>query len=146
MKLTLLSIFAITALLVSGCTQETKPVICGVEKVVVDVVSSNITTLLSCKNPEVIKSDLTEALNKSQFCSQPSMSVAQKVQTKGTDKLSTESVKVGPVGSIVCPLAINAVFGLAGSQIPSTWGCDPSKTISSIATTLIAVCTAAVPI
>ena len=116
-----------------GCTSKSNPVAtvgCDVETAVATTFTSTIATTLNCTNTTQIQSDLMGALGKTNLCS---MATSQAVTPNG------------PIGSIACPIVVNAAIGLAATKIPSSWECSPTATIATLSTALSAACTAVVP-
>ena len=135
-------LFLTIAFLFVGCTSTPAPspvttVVCDVETSLTSVLSQTIGTTLSCINVAQINVDVLAALGKANLCPAVTSAAAIKAQIAKPQ---------GVVGSIVCPLAVNAVFGLASSKIPASWGCSPTAQVATLSSVLSAACIAAVPI
>jgi hypothetical protein len=111
------------------------PVVCSVESSVAGALAGGVASALSCTNTAQIKSDILGALSKANLCS-----------TSTAAKALTASPLQGPVGDLVCPLAVGAAIGLLSNKVPASWGCAPGASTAGLATTLTSLCEAAVPI
>lgn len=122
MKKVLLSVLAITTL---ACTKEdVKKPGCAIQDTIVSSLTDTAVEALQCANKDVIKADITKALGSANLC---------------------ESTTQGPVGTILCPLAVKAVTDLFQSKIPDTWGCKISDG-SKLAQFMTDACIKVVPL
>ncbi len=128
-----------------SCTSNNQPppvvggVICSLETAVTSAMSAAIATNLTCSNLPAIQGDIMNVLGKANFCTQVAPDLAS-VQAKAKMKA------MGPVGNLVCPLAIDAALGLVTSKIPTAWGCSPSATVDGLSQLLTSACEKAVGI
>ena len=110
---------------VFGCTKDViKAPACEVQKTIAAGLSSAVAKALECSNAEQIQADILSSLGKANLCEQTTQ---------------------GPVGDILCPIAVQQVTALIGSKVPVSWGCKLSDT-SSVSQTLLAACKSVVPL
>lgn len=107
---------------------------CSVESSVTSVLASTVASSMSCVNLSVIQSDMQSAMGKANLCSVNSNANQLKAHLKG------------PVGDVVCPIAVQAALGLVGTKVPQAWGCSPSASTSGLATLLTSACIKVVPL
>lgn len=111
---------------------------CSVETIVTTAAAGAIAAADSCTNVSQIQTDIQAALGSINMCA------AAAVQTQMVSLKKKQGDKFqGIVGSIVCPLATDAIMSLIGTKTPATWGCSGSASVSSA---ISAACIAAVPI
>lgn len=122
MKLIMFSVLII-GLISSACTK-VDPIICAVETSAASALSTQIASALTCTNTAAIQTDVLASLGKANVCS--------------TTVASFKTLK-GPIGDIVCPIAVTAVLGLVSDKVPSSWGCSATST-SSLGTLLTTAC------
>lgn len=106
------------------------PVVCSIEQGIASAFAASIGSALNCTNLGAIQSDLLNVLGKANLCTQ-------------TPPPASEHKK-GIVGSIVCPLAVDAALGLLTSKIPPTWDCS-SQSAGALGAALSAACVGVVP-
>lgn len=146
MKYGIMFLLAACASLFIGCTSTspTSPTVtslgCSVETLATTAIAGAIASTDSCTNVTQMQSDIQGALGSINLCQSAAVQaqlskLAQKSVASGKDK--------GLVGSIVCPLAVDAVMTLIGTKVPATWGCTGS---SSVSAAISLACTAVVPI
>lgn len=111
-----------------------QPVVCTVEQSAASAIAAGIGTALSCTNLPQIQSDLLGALGKVNLCSMASSAKMMKHHLKG------------PVGNVVCPIAVEAAIGLGASKVPASWGCSANTSMSGLSAVLITACEQVVPI
>lgn len=116
-------ILLVAALFLMSCTS-VEPVVCAVETSAASALSNQIASALTCTNTAAIQSDILASLGKANVCS--------------TTVASFKSLK-GPIGDIVCPIAVTAVLGLVSDKVPSSWGCSATST-STLGTLLTTAC------
>lgn len=104
---------------------------CTIETTIATALTTTIATTLTCTNTTQIQSDIMGAFGKTNLCSK-SLAPAE-VTSKGV------------IGSLACPIAVNAIMGLAATKIPTSWGCSPTATTAALSTALSAACIAVVP-
>lgn len=122
MKLILLTILCM-GFISTSCTS-VQPVVCAVETSAASALSTQIASALTCTNTAAIQSDILKSLGKADVCS--------------TTVASFKSLK-GPIGDIVCPIAVTAVLGLVSDKVPASWGCSATST-STLGTLLTTAC------
>lgn len=118
--------------------------VCDVESSITGVFGSQIVT--ACGGPTsaaaACGAAFQTALGNANLCSAPVAAVT-------VSQIATAKAKFAPkgvIGSVACPLAIGAVFGVLSTQIPSACGCTQSLSASSLDSLLVSACEAAVPI
>lgn len=126
-----------------GCTKSgtggtPSPIGCSVETVITTAAAGAIAAADSCSNVSQIQQDIQAKLGSINVCS--SASVQQ--QMADLKKKQGDKYK-GIVGSIVCPLATDAILSLIGAKVPSSWGCQGS---ADVAAAISAACISVVPI
>lgn len=115
-------ILAISLFLMS-CTTVT-PVVCAVETSAASAISTQVASALTCTNTAAITADVLSALGKANLCSTP---------------VSSSKTLKGPIGDLVCPIAVTAVLGLVAGKVPASWGCSGAST-SNLGTILTNAC------
>lgn len=124
----------LTALFVMSCSSAPVNPGCAIEQFAASAVSSAMAKAMACTNPNQIQSDLLSALGKANFCSQ----VPVAMKKKGAPK--------GPIGNLICPMAVSAAVKLAAGKVPAAWGCSPDATVASVAPILVQACEALAPL
>lgn len=110
-----------------ACTHSPVGTPCQVETVATNAMASAVAMAMSCSNVSQIRADIQSSLGKADFCS-----VSNKPK--------------GPIGNIVCPIAVQSVLTLVATKVPSSWGCSPTATVKNLGETLTLACQAVVPI
>jgi len=127
-----------SAIALGGCTQ-TKTVGCSVEQAVESGIASAIGASLSCSNLPAIVGDIQTVIGKANLCAAAAPAPASE-QAKDIAKPK------GVLGNVVCPLATDAVLGLAVSKIPPAWGCTGGASADQLKALIVAACEKAVPL
>lgn len=122
----------ICSLFFVSCSSSPVSTACQVETYAANAIASSLATAMGCTNLNQIKSDLMSAMGKANVCS------ATSAKHRRAPK--------GPIGNIVCPLAVQASLQLAASKVPSSWGCSPDATVANLGSTLTMACEAVVPL
>lgn len=128
------TILAIVCLFALCSCSTVKPVGCAVEQSAESAISAAVATSLSCTNLSAIQTDITAAIGKLNLCTVNDAACQVKHHLKG------------PVGDVVCPLAVSGAMGLLANAIPQAWGCSPSASLSGLASVLTKACTSVVPL
>lgn len=140
-------LFCILTLFITACTSSPTPAPspapapaptpgfgCSAETAITTGLASALASAANCTHPDVIQTDFQSALGKINLCSQV-------VPVSGKPALK------GPVGDVVCPLAVGALIPLVTSKVlPATWGCDPSAKLADASALLSAACSKAIGI
>jgi hypothetical protein len=113
------ALFAVFALLITGCTKG-EDAGCAVAKTASSLVAAQVSTTLSCKNLDAVKEDIDAQISKTKICDQ---NTAQ-----------------GPVGEMVCPMAVSAVMGGALKAIPAKWECSGGMPAEKLQELLLTQC------
>lgn len=125
----LLLIFSISLLaFASGCTKgcSTGGIGCSIEKTVVSGVGNAIASQLQCSNEAGIEADLQAIIGKLNLCKEGTVS-----STNGKVAIP------GVVCSIFADLVIN---GVAGTAIPSAWGCSAANAKALLKNVVVSAC------
>lgn len=164
----------ISCVFVLSCSKSTSPVLtpiqdagCAIETAVSGGLAGAVSTALSCTNPQVVAQQLQSAFGNANLCSAPVPAPAAQAMVAGAQPkyskvgdvsasdlnaakagLHANLVKAqGVVGSVACPIAINAAVGFLSNSVPAAWGCSgPNATISGLVSALTTACIAAVPL
>lgn len=166
-KLVILAVF-----LIAGCTSSSpapsmnplQAAGCDVEQVITGAFGNVIVNQCAGTDAVACGGALQVALGNVNVCAAPipqpagmaAMSVPKwhKVGdvTKGDLDAGKQSLKAqdvapqGIVGAVVCPIAFNAIMGLATGVVPKECGCTKNLDAGGLGAALIAACIAAVPI
>ena len=109
MKTLIVSVLALLFVFNTGCTKEkVKDKVCDLGKKASESLATQVASSLSCSNKDAIVSDIQEKLVDLKVC-----------EEKKEDALATKSA----VGTILCPIVVDALVGGAVKQIPEKWGC-----------------------
>lgn len=162
----------ISCVFMFGCKQN--PVLspiqdagCAIETAVSGGLAGAVSGALQCSHPDVVAQQLQSAFGNANLCQAPVPAPAQAALVAGVapkfskvgdvsdadlkaakSGLHANMVKPqGVVGSVACPIAINAAVGFLSNSVPAAWGCTgPNATISGLVSALTAACVAAVPL
>lgn len=125
-------LLAICSLFLFSCSSAPVNPGCAIETYAANAVSSAMASAMSCSNPGQIQADLLAALGKANLCSV----AVQKLKT----------APKGPIGNLVCPMAVQYAVSLAASKVPASWGCSPGASVQNLSPALIQACEALAPI
>jgi len=130
-------VMLILALGLFGCTSSTpgpspiQVIGCSAETSATSALAAFIGMQGVCSNLSAIQGDIQSYLGKANLCA----AAVVPATSKGLK---------GPIGNVICPLAVNSVLGVIGSKVPATWGCSVQDAPSAAA--LSAACSKAIGI
>lgn len=112
----------------TGC--KTEPVGCTLEKSATSLLAATITTQLSCKNLDAVKTDVQAQLVKLNLCVQPTPTAtpAAGITTQGA------------LGDLVCKPVVDGLMSGVLGQIPTSWECSGGAVGDAARQLLMAEC------
>lgn len=129
-------VMLMSLLLFAACTSTpvpspVVPIVCSVERGLTSAFAASIGSTLNCTHLDAIQADLLGAFGKANLCPQAVPPPA----SQG---------KKGVIGTLICPLAVDAALGLLSAKIPPTWGCA-TQNAGALGAALTAACSNVVP-
>ncbi len=125
---------------------------CGVETAITGAMGAAVVSDCAGTDAVACGQGFEVALGNVNLCSTPLPSgFATTWKTVGdvpADALKVKNIagKMGVVGNVACPIAIDAALGLLTGQVPKACGCTKNLSAGQMGTTMISVCEMAVPI
>lgn len=119
---------------------------CDVETALTTPLAASVAAVFSCTNQSAIQASFQTALGNANFCAQPGVAGTTTAQIEAAKTAIKDGVNKGIIGSVICPLAINTLVGLATPSIPASWGCSASASSSTLLQALTVACVAVVPL
>lgn len=114
---------------------------CSVETTVTMAIASAVAAAANCSNITAIQTDVQDDLGKANFCDSVSQAMSQKAL-----KFTPHSKIKGVVGDLVCPIAVQSLDTLVGTNLPAAWNCAPNAGTGSIAALIVTACESVIPL